>query len=41
MEKETPEKEQIEVEEKVSFGYIPSIIFLVFIGFVIYISMKG
>ena len=39
MEKETPKKE--EIEESSSFGYIPSIIFLVFIGFVIYSSLKG
>lgn len=39
MEKKTPDEEEYEEIENFKFGYIPSIIFLIFIGFVIYISV--
>lgn len=34
-------EEKVDGDRQESFGYIPSIIFLVFIGFVLYISLKG
>jgi len=42
MQKENENKEEpqeVEYDDKVKFGYIPSVIFLVFIAFVVYISV--
>ncbi len=34
-------EESIEVEEEVKFGYTASIVFLIFIGFIIYTAIKN
>ena len=39
MKKDIPQ-EEIETQEEVKFGYSASVVFLIFIAFVIYISVK-
>ncbi|MFT5661524.1 MAG: hypothetical protein ACI9TV_002171 [Sulfurimonas sp.] len=39
MKKDIPD-EEIETQEEVKFGYSSSVVFLIFIGFIIYISVK-
>ena len=38
--KKEVENEELEDQEELKFGYVPSVIFLVFIGFVIYFSLS-
>lgn len=38
--KESIPEEEMETQEEVKFGYSASIVFLIFIGFIIYISVK-